>query len=154
PKHEAKANEMKEWDAPVSKRTLAKVSKIRRVPRATDGSAVVPGVSTSATTSGALILPIAYTLPWVSCVEGPPLRVSFVGALLVPVPDTCTEWAERADRGLVVRVEKPVVSVQTVMIELVRTPPHPELQTSRDNYVGVARSNTPKRDDRYFTLLP
>ncbi|GAB2270241.1 hypothetical protein Dimus_005145, partial [Dionaea muscipula] len=38
--------------------------------------------------------------------------------------------------GSVVRVEKPVVLVQTVMIELVRTLPHPELQTSRDNYVG------------------
>ncbi|GAB2295346.1 hypothetical protein Dimus_029518, partial [Dionaea muscipula] len=38
--------------------------------------------------------------------------------------------------GSVVRVEKPVVSVQTVMIELVRTLPHPELQISRDNYVG------------------
>ncbi|GAB2268834.1 hypothetical protein Dimus_003778, partial [Dionaea muscipula] len=97
PKLEAKADEMKEWDAPVSKRTLAKVLKIRRVPRATDASVVVPGASTSATTSGALTPPIAYTLPWVSCVEGPPLKVSFAGALLVPVPDTCTEWAEWAE---------------------------------------------------------
>ncbi|GAB2299784.1 hypothetical protein Dimus_033838, partial [Dionaea muscipula] len=38
--------------------------------------------------------------------------------------------------GSVVRVEKLIVSVQTVMIELVRTLPHPELQTSRSNNVG------------------
>ncbi|GAB2283577.1 hypothetical protein Dimus_018084 [Dionaea muscipula] len=81
-----------------------------------DVSAVVPDVSTSATTSGALTLPIAYTLPWTLAPNGP-------NGLSEP-------------NGSVVRVEKPVVSVQTVMIELVRTLPHPELQTSRGNYVG------------------
>ncbi|GAB2271699.1 hypothetical protein Dimus_006530 [Dionaea muscipula] len=83
------------------------------VPRATDVSAVDPGVSTSATTSGALTSSIAYTLPWTLAPNGP-----------------------SGPNGSVVRVEKPVVSVQTMMIGLVRTLPHPELQTSMGNYVG------------------
>ncbi|GAB2284000.1 hypothetical protein Dimus_018481 [Dionaea muscipula] len=80
---------------------------------------VVPIVSTSATTSGAPTLPMAFTLPWTLAPNGP--------------------------NGSVVRVEKPVVSVETVMIESVRTPPHPELQTSRETTSGVARLTTPKR---------